>query len=251
MYAKKWLDHVWESFSKIMCVCVLSFGSVLVLITVFWMNGLLHHYQPQPTWWLDWNFLPRMSLQTYEYIWCILIYIDLSYAVTSFPHNIYSCNTYIQHFSKTSRNVAGHSRAGTLEGASWQAFKLLRLHPRKLTWRPKIAIFERRYIFQIIILCIYLDFRRCMQTKASLGSHIWDCITVKFQPSKMFMKCMKVKRCPVVFEPEATIKICVVICYDVMTTVLEGDWSLWVVQVLISPWNLFSFPAEFLCILAR
>ena len=129
---------------------------------------------------------PCRHMNTYDLYWFIIC----SY-IFSTQHLL--LQYLLQHFSKTSRNLAGHSRAGTLEGASCRAFKLLRLHPRKLTWRPKIAIFERRYIFQIIILCIYLDFRRCMQTKASLGSHIWDCITVKFQPAKMFMKCMKVK----------------------------------------------------------
>lgn len=36
-------------------------------------------------------------------------------------------STFFQHVE----NLAGHSRAGTLEGASWRAIKLLRLHPPK------------------------------------------------------------------------------------------------------------------------
>ena len=33
------------------------------------------------------------------------------------------------------------------------------IHPRKLTWIPKIAIFERRYISKTIIFVIYVRFR--------------------------------------------------------------------------------------------
>ena len=36
------------------------------------------------------------------------------------------------------------------------------LHPRKLTWTPKIAIFERRYILKTIIFGIYVRFRGCI-----------------------------------------------------------------------------------------
>ena len=34
-------------------------------------------------------------------------------------------------------------------------------HPKKKTWIPKIAIFERTYIFQTIIFGIYVKFRGC------------------------------------------------------------------------------------------
>ena len=37
--------------------------------------------------------------------------------------------------------------------------QLIRLHPRKLRWIPKIAISERRYVFKTIILVIYVRFR--------------------------------------------------------------------------------------------
>lgn len=153
MYAKKWLDHVWESFSKI--ICVLSFESVLVFTSVF-LDEWSFTSLPTTNVMVGLEFLTKdiladIWIQTYD------LYIDSSYAVTSFPHNIYSLQYLLQHFSRTLRNIAGHSRAGTLMGA----FQL-KGRAGEPTWRPKIAMFERRYIFQIIILCIYFDFRRCI-----------------------------------------------------------------------------------------
>ena len=138
MYAKKWLDHVWESFSKIVCVCVEFQVSI----------GLDNRFLD------EWSFtslptstnvmvgLEFLTKDVFADIWIHMIYIDLSNAVTSFPHNIYSLQYLLQHFSKTSRNVAGHSRAGTLMGA----FQL-KGRAGKPTWRPKIAIFWKEVHF--------------------------------------------------------------------------------------------------------
>ena len=42
---------------------------------------------------------------------------------------------------------------------SIKRYKHRKLHSQKLTWIPKIAIFERRYILKTIILGIYVRFR--------------------------------------------------------------------------------------------
>ena len=36
---------------------------------------------------------------------------------------------------------------------------LVEIHPRKLTWIPRIAMFERRFFFETIIFGIYVRFR--------------------------------------------------------------------------------------------
>ena len=41
-----------------------------------------------------------------------------------------------------------------------------KLHPRKLTWIPKMAIFKRDHLLQTIILGIHVSFRGC----------IWNCV---------------------------------------------------------------------------
>ena len=46
------------------------------------------------------------------------------------------------------------------------------IHPRKLTWMPKIALFERTYLFQTIIFGIYVRFREC-SCFISLISESW------------------------------------------------------------------------------
>lgn len=124
---------------------------------VFYLTTNLN--QPQPTWWLDWNFLPRMSLQTYEYIWFILIYIICSY-IFSTQHLL--LQYLLQHFSNTSKTSQAILEPGLSKGRAGEPLNCYGYTPRKLTWRPKIAIFQRRYIFQIIILCIYLNFRGCI-----------------------------------------------------------------------------------------
>ena len=42
-----------------------------------------------------------------------------------------------------------------------RGFKWITIHPRKLTWIPKMAIFKRNHLFQTIILGIHVSFRGC------------------------------------------------------------------------------------------
>ena len=54
----------------------------------------------------------------------------------------------------------------------------LEVHPRKLTWIPKMAIFKRNHLLQTIILGIHVSFRGCIAFVPSTLDDLIDCFPI-------------------------------------------------------------------------
>lgn len=148
-----------------LCVCVcVEFRVSLSLDNRFfgWMVFYITTNLNQRDGWIGISYqgCPCRHMNTYD-LYILYRFIICSY-IFSTQHLL--LQYLLQYFSKMSKNLAGHSRAGTLMGA----FQL-KGRAGEPTWRPKIAIFERRDIFQIIILCIYPNILEVYADKSQFG----------------------------------------------------------------------------------